>query len=426
MLEKSRELQKLKAKSKYQSHQEILAFAKELNILRNDYYYQMTDYNHNVSLLDFLYHPKDVMSGDAYSARNIDEESSLYIVVDGMGKGLSASLTTMIFISFANHMVDKMLDMDDFDFSILIHETMEYIKPILLEEESLSVDYVLINNKDHKLIYSKFAMPSILMQNQNNEIIKIKSNNPPLSKYSPTFNIDSFDTKGITKFLIYSDGMTENETIFDDKPYSHFIEDDFLKAFTREDLSKSFQNKIKEQEDDVTLIFVNQITKYSNTIAHKQFKSSLESMNVASEWYEQLWNGITQNKKVSYQAGMVFTELFMNAHEHGNLAIPSKIKHSLMEEDIYFDTLAQREKECNKHIDVKVDKIKHIDDEYIITKISDEGDGFDTQILSEIFRNSKKFHGRGVFVSRKNSFGIYYNSKGNSVLFINKIENQTS
>ena len=426
MLEKTKELLQLEAKTDYQSHQEILAFAKELNILRNDYYYQMTDYNYNVSLLDFLYNPKDIMSGDAYSARNIDEESSLYIVVDGMGKGLSASLTTMIFISFANHIVDKMIDMEDFDLSILIHETMEYIKPILLDEETLSVDYVLINNKDHELFYSKFAMPPILMQNQNNEIVKIKSNNPPMSKYSPTFNIARLDISEITKFIIYSDVMVENPTIFDDKPYSYFIEDDFLKAFTREDLSNSFKSKIKEQEDDVTLIFVNQITKYSNTIAHKKFKSSLEGIDIANEWYEQLWNSVTQNKKISYQAGIVFTELFMNAHEHGNLQIPSKIKHSLMENDTYFDTLAKREKSCHKNIEVTVDKVNHMDDSYIITKITDEGDGFDTHTLSEIFRNSKKFHGRGVFVSRKNSFGIYYNAKGNSVLFISKIEDQTS
>jgi two-component system, HptB-dependent secretion and biofilm response regulator len=57
----------------------------------------------------------------------------------------------------------------------------------------------------------------------------------------------------------------------------------------------------------------------------------------------------------------------------------------------------------------------------MVTQITDEGDGFDTQILSKIFRNSTKFNARGVFVSRKNSLGIYYNSKGNSVLYLNKI-----
>jgi hypothetical protein len=66
-------------------------------------------------------------------------------------------------------------------------------------------------------------------------------------------------------------------------------------------------------------------------------------------------------------------------------------------------------------------KIQHCDSSYIITKIVDEGNGFDTQVLSEIFRNSDTFNGRGVFVSRKNSLGIYYNAKGNSVLFLHKV-----
>jgi len=76
---------------------------------------------------------------------------------------------------------------------------------------------------------------------------------------------------------------------------------------------------------------------------------------------------------------------------------------------------------CSKEITVKVDKVKSVSDTYIITQISDEGKGFDTQILSEIFRNSQKFNGRGVFVSRQSSSGIYYNDKGNSVLFLHKI-----
>jgi CheY-like chemotaxis protein len=424
--QKNDQILELKQKSEYSTHQEDLAFAKELNILRNDYYYQMTDYKDNISLLDFIYHPKDVMSGDAYSARHIDDHCTLYIVVDGMGKGLSASLTTMIFTSFANHIIDKMLFLDDFDFSILIHETMEYIKPILLEYEALSVDYVLINNEEHTLVYSKFSMPPILMQNRKNEIVKVKSNNPPMSKYSPTFNIDSVDISDITKFILYSDGIVENETIFDEKPYSHYIEEDFLKAFTKEDLSKSFEQKTKTQDDDITLVFVNKITQYSKNIAHKKFESKLQSIENASIWYETIWEKFNSQKDVSSRAGIVFTELIMNAYEHGNLGIKPKLKHSLMESDTYLEELSQRELTCDKEIDVSVDLVEHLDEEYMITKISDEGDGFDTQTLSEIFRNSKKFHGRGVFVSRKNSYGIYYNSKGNSVLFISKIENQTS
>jgi len=420
--QKNQQLLELQAKDEYKTYQEDLGFAKELNILRNDFYYQMTDFNHDVSLLDFLYNPLDVMSGDAYSARHINNDEILYLVVDGMGKGLSASLTAMIFISFANHIIDKMIALDDFCLSVLINETMDYIKPILLDEESLSVDYVLIDYEEKKLYYSKYSMPPLLLQNKQNEIIKLKSNNPPLSKYLSTFNVDYYDVKDVTKYLIYSDGIVENETIYDNKPYSEFIQDDFLNSFTREDLKNKFMEKIDKQEDDITLIFINNISQYSNTIAHKEFKSTLKNLDVANIWYEKLWESFCICAKTSYQASMVFTELFMNAHEHGNLAIDSNLKNSLMADDKYFEVLSEKETTCDKSINVKVDKVEHGSVSYIITKITDEGDGFDTQILSTIFRNSQRFHGRGVFVSRKNSFGIYYNSKGNSVLFINKLE----
>lgn len=420
--EKNKQFLELQAKDEYKSYQEDLGFAKELNILRNDFYYQMTDINHDVSLLDFLYNPLDVMSGDAYSARYIDNNEILYIIVDGMGKGFSASLTTMIFISFANHMIDKMIELDNFDFSNLINETMEYIKPILLEEEALSLDYVLINYEEKRLYYSKFSMPPILMQNTKDAIIKLKSNNPPLSKYSETFNIDSYNVSDVNKYLIYSDGIVENRTNYENKSYSSFIEDDFLQSFTREDLKNKFMEKVDKQEDDITLIFINNISQYSNTIAHKQFKSTMANLDLANQWYEKTWEDLCVSSKTSYQAGMVFTELYMNAHEHGNLELTSEEKQKLMLEDEYFDELSRREKNFNRDIDVKVDKVKHGSYYYIITKITDEGNGFDTHILSTIFRNSQRFHGRGVFVSRKNSFGIYYNSKGNSVLFINKLE----
>ena len=111
----------------------------------------------------------------------------------------------------------------------------------------------------------------------------------------------------------------------------------------------------------------------------------------------------------------------MNAYEHGNLGINSRTKHKLIDDDIYFETLQEKEKECTKKIDVKVSKLDYNSSSYVITQITDEGEGFDTQILSEIFRNAKTFNGRGVFLSRSNSLGIYYNSKGTSVLYLHKI-----
>lgn len=60
-------------------------------MIRNDYYYRLVSTNkHSQTLLaDFLYRSKDLLSGDSYSARRLGNGKALFIIVDGMGKGLS-------------------------------------------------------------------------------------------------------------------------------------------------------------------------------------------------------------------------------------------------------------------------------------------------------------------------------------------------
>ena len=373
-----------------------------------------------VSLVDFLYKPLDVLSGDAYSARKIDDDTTLYLIVDGMGKGLSASLSSMIMTSFVNYTVDEMLKNSNFDFHTLIKISMEYIKPILLDEEALAIDYILLDNHTHKLSYAKFAMPVVLMQDKDNNIIKIKSNNPPLSKYQPNFNLSEISIENIIKLLFYSDGIVECTTK-DNLEYGSYVEQDFLDSFTKNDFKDKVFERIAEQEDDLTLIFINRSTCAPNQIASKSFETSLENVDIANDWYTEEWNKITDNQKNVYSAAVVFTELFMNAYEHGNLGINAREKNQLMEDDIYFETLLNKEKECDKEIRVDINKIKYNEFTYITTRITDSGIGFDTHILSNIFRHSETFNGRGVFVSRQSSSGIYYNGTGNSVLFLHKV-----
>jgi len=418
--QRKKELAILEAKNSYSSYQEDLAFAKELNILRNDFYYQMIDVNH-ISLVDFLYQPLDVISGDAYTARRIDEYRTFYLIVDGMGKGLSASLTAMIMTSFINHLIDRMKEYDSFSLDILVKESMGYIKPILLDEEAVAIDYILFDTAYDKLSYAKFAMPAILMQNSEGEVVKLKSNNPPLSKWQSDYKIDEHNVKDIHKFLFYSDGIVENITKSKESVYGDYIEKDFLSSFTREEFKEKFFNKIDEAEDDITLIFINRLPLENAPFKQKSFNTSLAEVESASVWYKSVIEDMLGSSKIANASDLVFTELFMNAYEHGNLNIDSLTKHKLIHEDTYYETLQEKEKGCKKKIDVKVSTIIYESLSYVVTQITDEGDGFDTQILSEIFRNAQTFNGRGVFISRKNSLGIYYNSQGNSVLYLNKI-----
>ena len=418
--QKNSKMQELEAKDEYSSYQEDLAFAKELNILRNDLYYQMLD-GKCTALVDFSYQPLDVLSGDSYSARKIDKYKTFYLIVDGMGKGLSAALSSMLITSFINHIIDKMKYLDNFDLRRLIYESLEYIKPILLEEEALSIDYIILDSMNSNMQYAKFAMPAILLQNKENEIVKVKSNNGPISKYMVDFKVSTYDIFNINKFLFYSDGMVENTTRVKDKLYADYIEEDFIDSFTKEEIREKFLWRIDKPEDDITFIFINRLDLIETVIAQKSFSTSMDEIENANEWYANLWDTLADDVKLSYSAAIVFTELFMNAYEHGNLGLDSATKHRLIEEDTYLDTLLKKQKSCDKQIHVTINKITHNASNYIITRIKDDGKGFDTQILSKIFRNSKTFNGRGVFVSRSSSLGIYYNGEGNSVLYLHKI-----
>jgi len=414
-------IETLEKNEAYASYQADLAFEKELNILRNDFYYQMID-SKSTALVDFMYRPLDTLSGDAYSARRIDENRTFYLLVDGMGKGVSASFTAVVMTSFINHLIDKMIEHNSFSMDMLVNESIGFIKPILLEDEVLAIDYICFDSYFGVLEYAKFAMPPFLLHTRDDEIIKLKSNNIPLSKWLQNYNLDHYNIKNIDKFLFYSDGIVENATTQENVPYAAFIEDDFKHSFTREEFKEKLFRRITKQEDDLTLIFINRLDMREETLIGKNiFDTSLEALEKANEWYEAIWRDISDNMKDIYKAGVVFTELFMNAYEHGNLGLDSYTKHKYLEEDIYFEKLQELQEGCEKKITVEVYKVKELDGEYVITKICDDGKGFDTQTLSLIFRNSKKFNGRGVFVSRKNSMGIYYNSKGNCVLFLNKI-----
>lgn len=415
-------VQKLEKKEKYNSLQEELAFAKELNILRNDFYYQMHE-NSSRILIDFFYKPLDALSGDAYSARMIEKDKHFYFIIDGMGKGLSASLTSMLFTSFINYLIDTRNEA--FDLEKIVIAAIAYMKPILLEEEAVAVDFIVMDYKNLTLEFAKFAMPPSLMQSNTNEIVKIKSNNPPLSRYTQKINISSIDISDMVKFLYYSDGVTENSVRQSDKPYANYLEGDFLSSFTKEELREKILWKIEEQQDDMTFIFINRLQCDSSPAAiKKSFSTSLDAVDEANEWYVDFWSSLTNNHKLSYNAGVVFTELFMNAYEHGNLGLDSQTKHKLMEEDSYFTTLERLGKACDKKIEVSINTICYNNNRYIITTIRDEGNGFDTQILSDIFRDRKNFNGRGVYISRQASLGIYYNAKGTSVLFLHRIEGE--
>jgi|LGOV01.1.fsa_nt_gb FixJ family two-component response regulator/anti-sigma regulatory factor (Ser/Thr protein kinase) len=421
ILEKEQEeLNALKRKVDYSDYQEKLSFQKALKMIRNDFYYQhLKQTNDSITTIDFLYTPRDVISGDTYSARKINEDKTLLVVIDGMGKGLSASISALMAVSFLNRRIDvDIKTKKSFCLKNLISKTIEHTQKILLDEEILSISFVLIDTSKEVIEYASFSMPQILLQNTDGIITKLKSNNPPLNVYIKDFKTEKLSCKNIEKVLIYSDGLVENSLKDEDDTYSKYILEDFKTSITREDLRKKIISRIGKQEDDITFIFINHISLKKNTFS-LVIDAKLEEIEKANEWFDDILTKKTDNKSIQSKAGLAFMELIMNAYEHGSLSLGGKEKHKLIENDKYFDFLSSKELTCKKKIYIDVyDFLNHF-----LVKIEDEGKGFNTDTLSSVFGVNKNFNRRGIFMSRNATQGIYYNSVANQISFIIDLTN---
>ncbi len=117
----SREIELMKYREKYNITQQEKAFTKELKIIKDDLFLKKIDVVNNRGeavewVIDLYYKPLDIMSGDSYSVREIEKGKVLIYLADAMGKGLAASVTSILSTSFVNHLVTEAKDGSGFDF----------------------------------------------------------------------------------------------------------------------------------------------------------------------------------------------------------------------------------------------------------------------------------------------------------------------
>jgi len=192
--------------------------------------------------INVVFRPKDILSGDSYLIKIYDEKIIIFIA-DGMGKGISASFTSLISTAFIKFWLKK------YSFKETLNKYKEFIKENLLEEEAISFSFLEIFK--NKINYAICGMPATLIK-QNENIIKIKSNNPPFSKWLNEINISTFEDN-FDEILTFSDGLSElyiNEnklflTVLKNylSNYKHFSS--FL---------QNIDDYILNQQDDITII----------------------------------------------------------------------------------------------------------------------------------------------------------------------------
>jgi len=248
-------MQEQALKIQYSDYQENLTFEKELTIANND---TATDKRLLNFHCELIYRPKDTLSGDSYSIKKINEYEYLLFLVDGMGKGISASVSAMLSSAFVNYYISQ-LQKNNKPFSLqeLLLSLQEFIGPNLLEYEVLAASFFCFNKTNRQVEYAIFSMPPALyMLIDSNEVLKIKSNNTPFAAYTQEFQTDVLDIAQLKKMIVYTDGLNENTLDNGQQCYTTYLVEDFQSTETIEEFDKKMQKRCPQQNDDITYIYL--------------------------------------------------------------------------------------------------------------------------------------------------------------------------
>ena len=226
---------------KYIDYQENLTLKKQHEIIKDESDGKMFNYS-----IYSYFKPKDALSGDSYTIKKA-KNSYFIFLVDGMGKGLSASVTAMLASSFVNYQVT-------INPTISLHQLIEnflaFIQPHLLDEEIISCTF--IHFQKDQILYAAFSMPPLFYY--NTQLHRIASNNPPLSKFSKDFTIDRLSTD-FSKMLLYTDGLNES-ILQSDILYLKELKNDFVQSRSFEEFKEVIEQKITKPSDDITFFYL--------------------------------------------------------------------------------------------------------------------------------------------------------------------------
>jgi serine phosphatase RsbU (regulator of sigma subunit) len=78
-----------------------------------------------------------------------------------MGKGVSASLSSVLTVSFMNYAITRSIQFNDFNFERVVKDTVNYAKSIMLDDEALSFAIVEVDLNKKEIKYLNMGLPPI-------------------------------------------------------------------------------------------------------------------------------------------------------------------------------------------------------------------------------------------------------------------------
>ncbi len=406
LLNKSREkeLELLKYKDMYNTIQHDATLRKELHIMRNDMfkkYFHDGDnpVTYNGWQVEVFYKSLDIVSGDTYTCRTLDNGNVVIFIADAMGKGVSAAITSLVSVSLTNYIIkqhdsNKCISSEE-EIRFIAEQCVSFMRENLVEDEVLCAIFAYFDFKENKLQYASFSMPRILLQTTTGSIEKLPSNNLPIMPYVVDIAIDSVDLSNVSKVALFTDGIVESETK-DGVLYSAYLNENFSQSPFLKSFFNNAYTYLDDFYDDVTLFFIRR--PFTNIIKEKvyYFPTKYDKLDEASETIRQemVDCGIDVDRHDSFFTAL--SECIMNAYEHGNLAITFAIKHELIKNGDYEEELLKKEKNNDKMITIRYVYCNDNESKYIIVGIRDEGSGYPETVFKNAIGDTTKFNGRGI------------------------------
>ena len=406
LLNKSREkeLELLKYKDMYNTIQHDATLRKELHIMRNDMfkkYFHDGDnpVTYNGWQVEVFYKSLDIVSGDTYTCRTLDNGNVVIFIADAMGKGVSAAITSLVSVSLTNYIIkqhdsNKCISSEE-EIRFIAEQCVSFMRENLVEDEVLCAIFAYFDFKENKLQYASFSMPRILLQTTTGSIEKLPSNNLPIMPYVVDIAIDSVDLSNVSKVALFTDGIVESETK-DGVLYSSYLNENFSQSPFLKSFFNNAYTYLDDFYDDVTLFFIRR--PFTNIIKEKvyYFPTKYDKLDEASETIRQemVDCGIDVDRHDSFFTAL--SECIMNAYEHGNLAITFAIKHELIKNGDYEEELLKKEKNNDKMITIRYVYCNDNESKYIIVGIRDEGAGYPETVFKNAIGDTTKFNGRGI------------------------------
>lgn len=412
-----KEVELLRYRDRYHSRQEELARRKEQHIVRNmleDCFVPLPD--GGGWLVDQVHQPKDVMSGDSFSIRLVDDNRLLVFLADAMGHGLSASVTSMLATSFFNHSVDG-CSCAPLPFAELVQHTVRYAGRNLLEDEVFSFVILQLSLEEQTIRVASCGMPPILLV-KDGVVDRVRGNNPPLTAYTGDVRIQELPLEGVSEILVATDGLGD-APMRDGQSYSQRLARDFADSGSAQEMFELFRSVCNpdDDDDDVTLIRIIRAETSSafsrtfygyGTLSHvaglqRQVREYLDDAGAVGDELERL--------------DLAMGEALLNAFEHGCLRMGSNKRQFLLSGQ-YDDLVMSAVPRPDEEIVVSVGVTQRQDRLQVWIEIVDPGEGVqDQQAVSEEKRLTMPC-GRGIALVRRSVDIVRRTLKGNRLLLM--------